>query len=606
MIRKESKIENKKIKLKNTNLMEISPSYINFKNPQYIEIENKYSTGILIVDYYREQNDLILKNLIDSNVNINVSIFVEKQNPEKIIKDLTYNIGNTSVSLNEKNKNRQDFDIIAFTYDDAKYIRKQIQIEGEEFYFLYIYVNVIADTTEELKTNVNKVRSILESTGIKTRLGYFRQEQIYISVMPLMMNMPEIKNATRKNVLTSGLVSTYPFISNSIFDKDGIFIGRNIYNNSLVFIDRYDENKYKNANMCVFGTSGAGKSYYVKLNIIRLRLLGINQYIIDPEREYINLCNNLGGTLIKMGPNSNTYVNVFDITKESVEDGEKGYLASKIIKLIGFFRLIFGDINEEEKGLIEEKIINIYNAKGINFDDKSLYKENKFKKSEDMPILEDLFLEFSKDKRTEKFKLKLLPFIKGSLSFFNKYTNIEMKDKLIVADVYDLGEENLKYAMYIFMEIFWNYIKKDRKIKKAIYIDEIWRLIGITSNREVASFVYNIFKTIRKYGGSAVAITQDIADLFSLDNGNFGRSILNNSSIKNFFALEEENVEVLKKYGNISEKEENNIKTLMRGETLMLVGKEHILVKVEKFDYEDKIINDIEYKKELEGKQNGN
>ena len=471
---------------------------------------------------------------------------------------------------------------------------------------MYIYVNVIADTTEELKTNVNKVRSILESTGIKTRLGYFRQEQIYISVMPLMMNMPEIKNATRKNVLTSGLVSTYPFISNSIFDKDGIFIGRNIYNNSLVFINRYDENKYKNANMCVFGTSGAGKSYYVKLNIIRLRLLGINQYIIDPEREYINLCNNLGGTLIKMGPNSNTYVNVFDITKESVEDGEKGYLASKIIKLIGFFRLIFGDINEEEKGLIEEKIINIYNAKGINFDDKSLYKENKFKKSEDMPILEDLFFEFSKDKRTEKFKLKLLPFIKGSLSFFNKYTNIEMKDKLIVADVYDLGEENLKYAMYIFMEIFWNYIKKDRKIKKAIYIDEIWRLIGITSNREVASFVYNIFKTIRKYGGSAVAITQDIADLFSLDNGNFGRSILNNSSIKNFFALEEENVEILKKYGNISEKEENNIKTLMRGETLMLVGKEHILVKVEKFDYEDKIINDIEYKKELEGKQNGN
>ena len=586
--------------------MEISPSYINFKNPQYIEIENKYSTGILIVDYYREQNDLILKNLIDSNVNINVSIFVEKQNPEKIIKDLTYNIGNTSVSLNEKNKNRQDFDIIAFTYDDAKYIRKQIQIEDEEFYFLYIYVNVIADTTEELKTNVNKVRSILESTGIKTRLGYFRQEQIYISVMPLMMNMPEIKNATRKNVLTSGLVSTYPFISNSIFDKDGIFIGRNIYNNSLVFIDRYDENKYKNANMCVFGTSGAGKSYYVKLNIIRLRLLGINQYIIDPEREYINLCNNLGGTLIKMGPHSNTYVNVFDITKESVEDGEKGYLASKIIKLIGFFRLIFGDINEEEKGLIEEKIINIYNAKGINFDDKSLYKGNKFKKSEDMPILEDLFFEFSKDKRTEKFKLKLLPFIKGSLSFFNKYTNIEMKDKLIVADVYDLGEENLKYAMYIFMEIFWNYIKKDRKIKKAIYIDEIWRLIGITSNREVASFVYNIFKTIRKYGGSAVAITQDIADLFSLDNGNFGRSILNNSSIKNFFALEEENVEVLKKYGNISEKEENNIKTLMRGETLMFVGKEHILVKVEKFDYEDKIINDIEYKKELEGKQNGN
>ena len=144
------------------------------------------------------------------------------------------------------------------------------------------------------------------------------------------------------------------------------------------------------------------------------------------------------------------------------------------------------------------------------------------------------------------------------------------------------------------MEIFWNYIKKDRKVKKAIYIDEIWRLIGVTSNKEVASFVYKIFKTIRKYGGSAVAITQDISDLFSLDDGNFGKSILNNSSIKNFFALEEENIKILKKYSNISEKEELDIKSLQRGETLMFVEKEHILAKIENFDYEDNIINNQE------------
>ena len=208
-----------------------------------------------------------------------------------------------------------------------------------------------------------------------------------------------------------------------------------------------------------------------------------------------------------------------------------------------------------------------------------------------MPILEDLFYEFGKDKKTKKFQIKLIPFIKGSLKFFNNYTNIKINNKLVVADVYDLGEENLKYAMYIFMEIFWNYIKKDRKKKKAIYIDEIWRLIGVTSNKEVASFVYKIFKTIRKYGGSAVAITQDISDLFSLDDGNFGKSILNNSSIKNFFALEEENIKILKKYSNISEKEELDIKSLQKGETLMFIEKEHILAKIETFDYENKIIN---------------
>ena len=141
------------------------------------------------------------------------------------------------------------------------------------------------------------------------------------------------------------------------------------------------------------------------------------------------------------------------------------------------------------------------------------------------------------------------------------------------------------------MEIFWDYIKRDRTIKKSIYIDEIWRLIGVTSNKEVASFVYKIFKTIRKYGGSAVAITQDISDLFSLDSGNFGKSILNNSSIKNFFALEEENIKVLKKYSNISDKEEVDIKMLKRGEMLMFVGEEHLMARVEKFDYEDEIIN---------------
>ena len=152
----------------------------------------------------------------------------------------------------------------------------------------------------------------------------------------------DVKNATRRNILTNGIVATYPFISSSVFDKNGIFIGKNSHNNSLIFIDRYDENKYKNANMCVFGTSGAGKSYFIKLNILRYRIQGISQYIIDAEREYTNLCNSLDGTLLKLGPNSETYINIFDIRSESLDNNEKGYLASKIIKLIGFFNLVFG------------------------------------------------------------------------------------------------------------------------------------------------------------------------------------------------------------------------------------------------------------------------
>ena len=520
---------------------------------------------------------------------MNVSIFYERKDPYKTIKELTYHIGNVGVELKENNQNREDIDIAAFTYNDAKYIRREIQINNEDIYNLYVYINIFAEDEKKLEYYLNKIEGITQSKGMQTRRANFRQEELYLSTLPFMENPKVLKNVAKRNILTSGLLATYPFISSSIFDKEGIFIGTNVYNNSLVFIDRY-KNKYKNANICIFGTSGAGKSYYSKLLILRYKLIGIKQYIIDPDREYNNLCKKLGGIEIKIGPTSNTYINVLEIRKESIEEGENGYLATKIGRLIGFFNLIFGELNEEQKALVEEKLIKTYKNKNITFDDKSLYYKGKFKRERDMPILEDLYKEFEKDKRTKKFQIKLLPFVKGSLKFFNNYTNVKLNNELIVADVYDLGEDNLKYGMYLFTDIFWDKIKENRKDKKAIYLDEIWRLIGVTSNKEVASFIYKIFKTIRKYGGSSIAITQDISDIFSLDEGTYGKSILNNSSIKTFFSLEEENIKILSEFTNLSEKEKVEIKSLKRGEALTFVGNDHILIKVESSKEEKEII----------------
>ena len=568
-----------------------SPTYINLNNPKFLEIDNYFYSGIIITNYFRENNDLILKSLLDTNINMNISIFYEKCDTSKVIKELTYNIGNVGAELKQFNDNRQDIDIAAFTYNDAKYIRKEIQINNEEMYFLYIYLNLFSEDKKELKYNIEKIEGILQSRGLQTRRSTFREEQLFISCLPLQENKKEIKTVAKRNILTSGLISTYPFISSSIFDENGIYIGDNMYNNSLVLIDRYDTNKYKNANMCIFGTSGAGKSFYTKLIILRNLLLGIEQYVIDPEREYQSLARNLDSTIIKLGPTSENYINVFDIRKESIEENEHGYLATKIGKLIGFFNLIFGELNEEEKAILEEKLIETYKNKKINFNDKSLYKKGKFKTTKDMPILEDLYNNLN-DEKTKKFKIKLIPFIKGSLKFFNNYTNIELNKKLIIADVYELGEENMKYGMYLFTELFWDKIKINRKIKKAIYLDEIWRLIGVTSNKEVAKFIYKIFKTIRKYGGSSVAITQDISDLFSLENGTYGKSILNNSSIKTFFSLEEENIKLLSQYSNLSEKEKMEIKSLRRGECLTFVGDEHILINIEASDFEKEIIEE--------------
>ena len=577
----------------------IAPSYINISNPKYIEIDNINYSTLLVINYNREYDDLILKSIIDSNLNINISMIYEKQNTYKVIKDLTYHIGNVGIDLQGYSESRQDIDLVAFTYNDAKYIRKEIQLNNEDLYFLYIFVNVFSQNKKDLEYLLNKIEGLLQSRGMQTRRAYFRQEQAFKSCLPFFSSFKDVKDVTRRNVLTSGLLATYPFITSSIYDENGVFIGSNLNNNSLVFIDKYDNNKYKNANMCIFGTSGAGKSYYTKLLILRYRLLGIEQYVIDPEREYQNLCENLNGTLIRIGPNSNTYINIFDIRKESLEDTQNGFLASKISKLIGFFNLIFGTLDEEEKSILEQKIIETYNLKGITFDDDSLYKNNEnnkltskreFKETYDMPILEDLYNVLEKDKDTNKFRIKLIPFVKGSLSYFNNYTNIELENKLIIADIYELGEENIKYGMYLFIELFWDKIKKNRNIKKSIYLDEIWRLIGVTSNKDVASFIYKIFKTIRKYGGSAVAITQDVSDLFSLDDGIYGRSILNNSSVKNFFSLEEENLNILQKYENISDREKIEIKSLKRGEALMIVGDDHIITKVESSEYENNII----------------
>ena len=576
---------------------EIAPAYINLKNPKYVEIDNLFYSGLIIVNYYREQNDILLKNLLDTNINMNISMFYEKQDTYKTIKELTYHIGNVGVDIKDNNQNREDIDLAVFTLNDAKYIRKEMQVGNEDLYFLYMYVQLFSESVKDLEYNLANIEGLMQSKGMQTRRATFREEQLFKTMLPLNINELDIKKSAKRNVLTSGLLATYPFISSNIFDENGIFIGKNIYNNSLIFVDRYETTKYKNANMCIFGTSGAGKSFYTKLLILRYRLLGIEQYVIDPEREYINLAKELHGTLIKIGPSSKKYLNVMDIREESLEDGENGYLATKISKLIGFFNLIFGELDEEEKALLEEKLIEVYKQKGITFDDESLFNKNenniiskKFKSNNEMPILEDLFNILKTDEKTKKFSIKLIPFIKGSLNYFNKYTTIELNNKLIVADVYELGEENLKYGMYLFTELFWDKIKINRKVKKAIYLDEIWRLIGVTSNKEVAAFIYKIFKTIRKYGGSSVAITQDISDLFSLENGTYGRSILNNSSIKSFFSLEEDNIKIISENLNLSEKEKIEIKSLKKGESLMFVGDEHILVKIECSEKEKKII----------------
>ena len=566
-------------------IKEKNPLYINLTNPQYIEIDGMFFSSLLIINYNRIFQELIFKNILEINENILISIYIEKNNQYKIIKEIAKNIGNTTVDLEKINNSRIDIDIAKSSLEDAKYIRREMQLNNQQLLYFYTYITTYSKNKEELKNQINKIEEILQNSGLKSKKSYFRQEQTILANLPLNKNNSDIKRAVKRNILTDGIKGTYPFITSTIYDEEGILYGTDINNNSLIIIDKFDREKYKNSNTCIFGSSGSGKSYFTKIQILRNYILNINQYIIDPEREYEKISKSLNGSLIKIGPASKTYINIFDIREDSLEENEEGYLATKLNKLIGFFKLIFQDITEEERTELENKIIKIYKNKNIDFNDKSLFKNNKFKTSTDMPILEDLYKELNK-----KMQKKIEPFITGSLKCFNNYTNIELNNKLIIGDIYELGEENIQFGMYIFIELFWDKIKKDRNSRKIIYLDEIWRLIGITSNKETASFIYKIFKTIRKYGGGATAITQDVSDLFSLEEGAYGKSILNNSELKLFFSLEEENIKTLEKYIDINEKEKIEIKSLRKGECLFFVGKDHILTKINSDKFEQELI----------------
>lgn len=566
-------------------IKEKNPLYINLTNPQYIEIDGMFFSSLLIINYNRIFQELIFKNILEINENILISIYIEKNNQYKIIKEIAKNIGNTTVDLEKINNSRIDIDIAKSSLEDAKYIRREMQLNNQQLLYFYTYITTYSKNKEELKNQINKIEEILQNSGLKSKKSYFRQEQTILANLPLNKNNYDIKRAVKRNILTDGIKGTYPFITSTIYDEQGILYGTDINNNSLIIIDKFDREKYKNSNTCIFGSSGSGKSYFTKIQVLRNYILNINQYIIDPEREYEKISKSLDGSLIKIGPASKTYINIFDIREDSLEENEEGYLATKLNKLIGFFKLIFQDITEEERTELENKIIKIYKNKNIDFNDKSLFKNNKFKTSTDMPILEDLYKELNK-----KMQKKIEPFITGSLKCFNNYTNIELNNKLIIGDIYELGEENIQFGMYIFIELFWDKIKKDRNSRKIIYLDEIWRLIGITSNKETASFIYKIFKTIRKYGGGATAITQDVSDLFSLEEGAYGKSILNNSELKLFFSLEEENIKTLEKYIDINEKEKIEIKSLRKGESLFFVGQDHILTKINSDKFEKELI----------------
>lgn len=596
-IKIQNKIDFNHIKLGNTDWRDrILPDAINFSNPRYFEMDSYFYSGLIIVNYSKEQRINWISPLISLDFNVDISIFYEKLESGKVIREITYHIGDMNGVLKTVSQNQQDIDIIRNSYEDAKYIRNQMQVNKEELYHLCIYCLLYEKDIARLNTNIERLEAICASMGLQTRRAIFRQEQIFNSMLPVCNNNKDIKEAAAKNVLAESLTSTYPFISTELYDAEGILIGQNSQNKSIIIIDRFDSEKYKNANMCVLGTSGAGKSFFVKLMILRNRYMGIKQFVVDPDGEYSKVCNALGGLYININSMSEFSINIMDI-RESISLEKESYLSNKLKKLRTFFSLVFGKITNEEEVYLEEKLINCYLKLGITFDDASLFEESEkisvkknFKGTDKMPILEDLYEELASDEKTKRLAVLLKPCVYGSLAFLNKHTNVNLDNKLIVADIHQLEEKYIPICMYVIIDVFWDKICENRAEKKIIYMDEIWRLIGSTGNLYTAEFVYKIFKTIRKFGGGATAITQDVADFFDFEDGKYGRAIINNSALKFILQVEEEDRKVLKDVVNLSLEEEAKIKTFHRGNGLLIAGKNHIAIRVEANNEEYRLI----------------
>jgi hypothetical protein len=368
-------------------------------------------------------------------------------------------------------------------------------------------------------------------------------------------------------------------------DKDGIMMGVNKANNSLVIVDIFNTKIYKNANIAILGTSGAGKTFTMQLMALRLRRKNVQVFIIAPDKghEFARACNNIGGAFIQISPASPNCINVMEIrptdrTASEILDGytvERSELAMKIQSLHIFFSLLIPDLSHEEKQLLDEALVITYAEKGITHDNQSLEDSDNPGQCKDMPILGDLHEVLLRKRECRRMANILNRLVHGSAATFNQKTNVDLSNKYVVLDISELSGD-LLLGMFVALDFVWAKAKEDRTVEKAIFVDEAWKLL--VSNELAGEYLLEIFKVIRAYGGSAICATQDLVDFFALKGGKLGRGILNNSKTKIILNMEPSEAENIRKELDLSEAEAMSIARFERGTGLISTNSNNLIV----------------------------
>ena len=578
-----------------------APQTIDFTHAKYLCIDGLYHSYLLIPSYGYKSRVTAgwLSLLVNAGDGIDIDLFLTKQPKERMVHKLGQQLRINRSKIKEASDTNTDFDDLDGAIRSGYFLKDGLA-SNEDFYYMNILITITAETPEDLEWRERELKKLLVSQDLSVSACPFREEQAFLSALPLTNLEKHLYGRSKRNVLTSGAASCYPFTAFELCDDNGILLGTNKINNSLVIVDIFNSRVYKNANMAILGTSGAGKTFTMQLMALRMRRKGIQVFIIAPLKghEFYRACKNIGGEFIQISPASKNCINVMEIrpTDKSVDeilDGgalEKSALASKIQQLHIFFSLLIPDINHEERQLLDEALIKTYNLKGITHDNASLDDPQNPGHYREMPILGDLYEVLAASPETKRMANILNRLVHGSASSFNQQTNCDLSNKYTVLDISELSGDLLTAGMFVALDFVWDKAKENRTEEKAIFIDECWQLIGGGGNRLAAEYVLEIFKIIRGYGGSAICATQDLNDFFALEDGKYGKGIINNCKTKVVLNLEDEEAQRVQNILHLSEAEVMEITHFERGNGLISSNNNNITVEFKCSDLEKSLI----------------
>lgn len=549
----------------------IAPSAMGI-HPSYLQIGSVYCRTIFVAVYPNSLAMGWLNRIIGMEFPTDISMFIHPVSTASVLKKLRKKSTQIKSEMNiELERGITRDPVLEMAFANVEQLRDQLQEGSEKFFAFGLYFNVFGQTLDELEKNSALLESLLNTRSIYTKKAIFRAKEGFASCIPL--GKDQLLNTTALN--TSPLSTTFPFVSADVTSGQGILYGINMHNNSLVLFDRFS---MENANMVVFAKSGAGKSYAVKLEMLRALMLGTGGIIIDPENEYEYLAKAVGGSFINISLTSQQHLNPFDLPSQN--DAEiVDILRSNIADLIGLFKLMLGMMTPEEEATLENAIREAYAVRDINEDtivadlDKKTY-----------PLMDDLYEVLRSMKGAEDLTIRLEKYTKGIFSgFLNQQTNVSLDNQLIVFNIRDLEEELRPVAMYMVLHYIWNQIRREMK-RRLLIVDEAWVMM---QHESAAAFMYSIAKRIRKYYGGLTTITQDIADFMSSKQG---KAIVSNSSIQLLMRQSQSSADVIADTFYLTDQEKYLLMKCNVGEGIFFAGAKRAAIRVEASYSEHKLV----------------